>query len=121
MKGRTKLIHKINGGNMAFSRSLEIKTLQQMITMYCHAHHSTSRNELCADCSALFEYAGQRIDKCFYGDDKPVCSQCTVHCYKPEMREKIKAVMQYSGPKMMWTSPILSLRYMYRKLFKSNI
>ncbi len=55
---------------MAFSRSLEIKTLQQMITMYCHAHHSTSRNELCADCSALFEYAGQRIDKCFYGDNK---------------------------------------------------
>ena len=106
---------------MAFSRPLEIKTLQKMIMMYCHTMHNPKSHELCADCRKLFMYAEQRIDKCFYGDDKPVCSKCTVHCYKPEMREKIKVVMQYSGPRMMGKSPILSLRYMYRKIFKSNI
>jgi len=106
---------------MAFSRPLEIITLQKMIMMYCHARHNPKSDDLCADCMKLFAYAEQRIDKCFYGDDKPVCSKCTVHCYKPEMREKIKVVMQYSGPRMMWKSPILSLRYLYRKIFKSNI
>lgn len=106
---------------MAFSRTLEIKTVQEMIRMYCHAMHSTTNDELCGDCMNLLTYAEQRIDKCFYGDDKPVCSKCTVHCYKPEMREKIKEIMRYSGPKMMWKSPVLSLRYMYRKIFKSNI
>jgi hypothetical protein len=106
---------------MAFSRPLEIKTVQKMISMYCHAMHHTKNDELCIDCMELFKYAGQRIDKCFYGDDKPVCSKCTVHCYKPEMREKIKEIMRYSGPRMMWKSPILSLRYMYRKIYKSNI
>jgi hypothetical protein len=37
------------------------------------------------------------------------------------MRERIKEVMRYSGPKMPWKSPVLSLRYMYRKRFKSNV
>jgi hypothetical protein len=105
---------------MAFSRPLEIKTVQKMIGMYCNAMHHTKNDELCGDCMKLFTYAEQRIDKCIYGDDKPVCSKCTVHCYKPEMREKIKEIMQYSGPRMMWKSPVLSLRYMYRKIFKSN-
>ncbi|MDD4200951.1 MAG: nitrous oxide-stimulated promoter family protein [Eubacteriales bacterium] len=106
---------------MAFSRHLEIKTIQKMIMMYCHDQHNTKKDELCYNCMKLFKYAEQRIDKCFYGDNKPVCSKCTVHCYKPEMRARIKEVMQYSGPRMMWKSPILSLRYMYRKTFKSNI
>lgn len=106
---------------MAFSRQLEIKTVQEMIVMYCQAHHQTKNNELCTECQELFSYARQRIDKCFYGDDKPVCSKCPVHCYKPEKREKIKTVMQYSGPRMIKRRPILSLRYLYRKKFKSNV
>lgn len=106
---------------MAFSRRLEINTLQKMIAMYCHAMHDTAGSHLCGDCVELLGYAKKRIDKCFYGDDKPVCSKCQVHCYKPEMREKIKEVMRYSGPQMMYKSPVLSIRYLYRKLFKSNM
>jgi hypothetical protein len=37
------------------------------------------------------------------------------------MRERTTEVMRYSGPKMPWKSPVLSLRYMYRKRFKSNV
>lgn len=100
---------------MAFSRQLETETVRRMISIYCHDMHHTKKNELCSECSALFDYAQNRIDKCFYGDKKPVCSKCQVHCYKRGMRDRIKEVMRYSGPKMPWKSPILSLRYMYRK------
>lgn len=105
---------------MAFSRQLEVQTVLKMITMYCHKMHDGGKGQLCLECTDLFNYAERRIHRCPYGDDKPVCSKCKVHCYNPEMREKIKTVMQYSGPKMMLNSPILSLRYMYRKAFKSD-
>lgn len=105
---------------MAFSRRLEKETVQKMITIYCNEIHDTEKNELCNDCLDQFDYAKKRIDNCFYGDQKPVCSKCKVHCYQPEMRNKIKEVMRYSGPRMLLKSPVLSLRYIYRKMFKSN-
>lgn len=106
---------------MAYSRKLEARTLDKMIKLYCHDNHGSRAGELCSECAVLSRYAKQRIDGCFYGDLKPVCSKCQKHCYKRDMRETIKEVMRYSGPRMLWHSPILSLRYFYRKLFKSNI
>lgn len=106
---------------MAFSRKLEIKTLETMIKIYCQQKHGAKCNELCPQCTNLLSYAKKRIDNCVYGDQKPVCSKCKVHCYKSDMRESIKEVMKYSGPRMLGKSPLLSLRYFYRKLFKSNI
>ncbi|MEN6463345.1 MAG: nitrous oxide-stimulated promoter family protein [Syntrophomonas sp.] len=105
---------------MAFSRRLEIKTLKKMIMIYCQKMHGSGQDELCPKCKKLLNYAEMRVDKCIYGDNKPVCSKCKVHCYKPEMREEIKQIMKYSGPRMIFISPLLSIRYMYRKVFKSN-
>lgn len=105
---------------MAFSRRLEIKTLKKMIMIYCQKMHGSGQDELCPKCKKLLNYAEMRVDKCIYGDNKPVCSKCKVHCYKPEMREEIKQIMGYSGPRMIFISPLLSIRYMYRKVFKSN-
>jgi len=34
-----------------------------------------------------------------------------VHCFKPVMRDKIKAVMRYSGPRMLRTHPILAMNH----------
>ncbi|MGE5396756.1 MAG: nitrous oxide-stimulated promoter family protein [Chitinophagales bacterium] len=106
---------------MAFSRRLETETVRKMIMLYCHDKHNTSENILCPDCTSLFEYAQKRIDRCPYQDKKPVCSKCTVHCYKPKMKDEIKVVMRYSGPRMLWKSPVLSVRYFYRKIFKSRL
>jgi len=105
---------------VAFSRKLELDTIKKMISLYCQAKHGGSDQELCPECSKLCTYAKQRMDKCVYGDNKPVCSQCPVHCYKPAMREEVKKVMRYAGPRIMWHSPILTARYMYRKRFKSS-
>jgi hypothetical protein len=105
---------------MAFSRRLELKTMQRMLQIYCSGQHRTAAAELCADCRQLLKYAGQRLDKCPFGEDKPVCSQCPVHCYQPDVREQVKRVMRYSGPKMLARSSILTVRYMYRKKFRST-
>jgi hypothetical protein len=106
---------------VAFSRKLELDTINKMIRLYCQDKHARSDQDLCPECSQLFTYAEQRMDKCVYGDNKPVCSQCPVHCYKPAMRTEVKKVMTYAGPRMIWYHPILSIRYMYRKRFKSTL
>ncbi len=105
---------------MAFSKSLEKDTVRKIISIYCHDKHKAEAPGLCSECQPLLEYAERRIDQCVYGDDKPVCAECSVHCYKTEMRVKIKEVMGYAGPKMLARSPVLTVRYLFRKIFKSK-
>ncbi len=79
--------------------NLEVRTLVAMIRIYCRAHHGTAKG-LCAECAGLSDYACQRIEKCPFGHSKPVCSKCAVHCYEAVMREQIRGVMRYAGPRM---------------------
>jgi hypothetical protein len=85
-----------------------------MIRIYCRARHGTKKNQLCGACSELLAYAEQRIAHCPFGADKPVCNQCPVHCYQTEMRARIKSVMGYAGPRMIWQHPVLALRHVIR-------
>ena len=45
-------------------------------------------------------------------ETKTFCSACKVHCYKPEMREQIRTVMRWSGPRMLFVHPVLAIRHM---------
>ncbi len=78
-----------------------------MISIYCRDNHHGSA--ICADCEALLDYAAERLSRCPFGENKPTCAKCPVHCYKPEMREKIRSVMSYAGPLMIFRHPLLSL------------
>jgi hypothetical protein len=89
---------------------IEKQTVMAMITVYCRGH---GHKLPCAECEALQDYALQRLDKCPYGNEKPACKDCPIHCYKPAMREKIKEVMRYSGPRMLWNYPWLSVRHKF--------
>lgn len=88
----------------------EKNTVETMIRMYCRAHHGGE--ELCPACSELRGYAFERIGRCPHGSDKPRCDRCTTHCYKPEMRESIRTVMRYSGPRMMLHHPVMAVRHL---------
>ncbi len=88
----------------------ELKTVEAMIGLYCSGIHG--EKTLCSECSDLLEYARSRLEKCPYGKDKPACARCPVHCYRPPMREKIRAVMRYAGPRMIYRHPLLALRHM---------
>ncbi len=92
----------------------EIRTIRAMITIYCRDRHAAS--ELCPDCRELLDYAAERIHKCAVRPRKPVCSLCSIHCYKPAMREKVRDVMRYAGPRMLTRHPILALRHWAHKI-----
>jgi len=51
----------------------------------------------------------ERIDECAFRAQKPACSKCSVHCYKPVMRERVRHVMRYAGPRMLVHHPILTI------------
>ena len=84
------------------------KLIPVMIRKYCKGNHGTEKGCLCDECTELTAYALQRLEHCPFKENKSFCSACKIHCYKPEMREKIRKVMRYSGPRMIWTHPIWS-------------
>lgn len=92
-------------------REREKHVVSQMIALYCRKNHGT-RGQLCPECAALADYAHARSDKCPFMEQKTFCSNCTVHCYKPEMREQIRKVMRFSGPRMMLYHPVLAVRHL---------
>ncbi|HVO39281.1 MAG TPA: nitrous oxide-stimulated promoter family protein [Spirochaetia bacterium] len=91
----------------------EHKTVRAMIQLYCANLHGC-RNTLCPECRALADHAAGRLDACRFGDGKPACSACPVHCYAPGMREAIRRVMRYSGPRMIVTHPIMAFHHLLK-------
>ena len=100
-------------------REKEKQIVDLMIHLYCRKKHKTveKHKELCDECEKLRDYAAMRVDKCPFMETKTFCSNCRVHCYKPQMREKMKQVMRYAGPRMLLYSPGAALRHMMESLF----
>jgi hypothetical protein len=89
----------------------ERRTIDVMVHIYCHAHHSTKGADLCEECTGLLDYAFARLEKCRYQDEKPACADCPIHCYKPDMRERVRKVMRYAGPRMLLRHPVLAIAH----------
>ena len=87
----------------------EFRTMGKMVGIYCTAHHGA--RDLCEDCSKFLDYAEVRLEKCPYGEDKPTCANCPVHCYKTEYREHAKRIMRYAGPRMLLRHPLLTIAH----------
>ena len=92
-------------------REKEKSVVSLMIALYCRKQHHPEAGALCSDCEALRDYAFSRTDSCPFMEQKTFCSSCKVHCYQPEMREKIRAVMRFSGPRMLLYHPITAIRH----------
>jgi len=91
-----------------------------MVALYCRKNHGRDVL-LCSSCTSLLEYALTKLANCMLQPDKPVCSNCTIHCYIPQQREAIRRVMRFSGPRLMFRHPVISLAYlMKKKLRKKN-
>lgn len=89
----------------------EYKTIKAMIRIYCKAHHK-SDELLCESCDQLLRYAHKRLMHCPFQHNKPTCGNCLIHCYKPDMKDKIIGVMRFSGPRMIYHHPLMALRHM---------
>ncbi len=94
----------------------ETKTARLMIELYCRGFHGGET--LCDKCLALADYCARRMARCPFGVDKPACSDCTIHCFNPDMRAQIREVMRYAGPRMTWRHPLLAVAHLKRKIWK---
>jgi hypothetical protein len=93
-----------------------------MVRMYCRDHHAGGTEAgaahasgaagLCPSCSALLDYSLARVAECRFGGEKPPCGRCSVHCFRPLMREQIRTVMRYSGPRMIRRHPCLAIKHL---------
>ncbi|MFH0850665.1 MAG: nitrous oxide-stimulated promoter family protein [Candidatus Bathyarchaeota archaeon] len=87
------------------------RVLAKFIEVYCRTKHRDAdktvheydpviRPALCPDCHELLSYSIRRRELCPQ-DPKPTCKNCEIHCYRPEMRTRIRGVMRHSGMHMI--------------------
>jgi hypothetical protein len=105
----------------------ELRTLEAMTAIYCRDHHgggdaagtpdAGAAPALCASCRELMNYAAKRLAVCPYGEDKPVCAKCKIHCYGPAPREEVRVIMRYAGPRMTLRHPWLALGHLLDKRY----
>ena len=93
----------------------EKKTITLMVDIYCQKKHGNKKGELCEECKELLEYAHKRLSFCKFGENKSTCSRGPIHCYKKDMKEKVKEVMKFSGPRLIIHNPIELVRHALNK------
>lgn len=93
-------------------REREKKTVEMMIGLYCKKNHGSLKGDLCEECGRLRDYAFERTDQCPFMESKTFCTNCQVHCYRKDMRERIRTVMRYSGPRMVLYHPVVAFRHL---------
>ena len=91
----------------------EKRTVGHMIGLWCRKNHGGK--ELCNECRELLDYSLARLEHCRFGNAKTKCHKGPVHCYRPDMREKIRTVMRFSGPRMLFYHPLEAMRYLLSK------
>lgn len=90
----------------------EKKTIALMINIYCKKKHK-SKDGLCEECQELLNYANTRLSNCKFGEEKTTCGKCPIHCYKKDMKKKVKQVMKFSGPRLILYNPIEVIRHLF--------
>jgi len=90
----------------------ERQTLAAMVRLHCRDRHG-ARGALCGECQALLDYALERLARCPFQAAKPTCLHCPIHCYRPDRRQAVRAVMRYAGPRMLWRHPLLALCHLW--------
>lgn len=98
----------------------DTRLLGDFSVIYCRGKHTQARRAplesdgatlgvygrkapvVCEECAELLRYAEKRRAYC-PKDPKPFCSYCDTHCYTASMREQMRDVMRYAGPRSMFS------------------
>lgn len=91
----------------------EKRVVSHMIGLYCK--RKLKCGEMPQEYKELEAYAHKRLDGCKFGDKKPACKRCPIHCYRPDMRQKIRDVMRWAGPRMLIYDPIAAIKHIFNK------
>ena len=114
-----------DGADLDARRAEESEMVSEMIALWCRGHHAGVPRaagapvirlghrdvELCPECAELRAYALGRIGRCPHMGTKTFCSVCPTHCYRRDMRERIREVMRWSGPRMLLYRPGPAIRH----------
>ncbi|MDD2521680.1 MAG: nitrous oxide-stimulated promoter family protein [Anaerolineaceae bacterium] len=98
-----------NSVNLKFVQQ-EQTTITSMIRIYCRSKHRKGAG-LCPQCQELLDYANERVSRCMFLPEKPVCANCPVHCYQASYRERVREVMRFAGPRLIFRDPIAVIRH----------
>ena len=76
--------------SVARRREREMRTISQMVALFCAAHHGSAERlerahcgeRVCSECAQLDAYAVMRTRRCRKMDVKTSCDECENHCYR---------------------------------------
>lgn len=103
---------------MASNADKDRKTLEAIGLIYCRAHHeSASKDEagLCPSCREAVDATLERAQNC-PNDHDGNCQDCDIKCQRGEAQERIKRIMRYSAPRMLFRHPLMTFEYLRKKL-----
>ena len=105
-------------------RKKEEYIVTQMIAIYCRKNHrdlyDRRTKKLCPECEQIAKYSVERSEHCPHIKEKTFCSNCTTHCYSPQMRDKIKKIMRFSGPRIILYHPVLAIWHLVCTIAQRN-
>jgi hypothetical protein len=91
----------------------DLKILTNFVRVYCGAKHEARTREvaglsaesgeeilLCWECAGVLEHAMEKRLNCPL-EPKPSCRKCHIHCYGKDYRARIRAIMAFSGRRMI--------------------
>ncbi|HHB1427569.1 TPA: nitrous oxide-stimulated promoter family protein [Serratia odorifera] len=93
-------------------RQRELKTVTHMIQRYQQANAPQEEERY----RLLAEYTKNRLERCYFQEQKPSCQKCPIHCYQPVYRQEIKRVMRWAGPRMVFYAPLTTLLHLLDNL-----
>ncbi|MDD2805148.1 MAG: nitrous oxide-stimulated promoter family protein [Elusimicrobiales bacterium] len=93
---------------MARDLKTELETLKKMAGLHCRARHGGA--PLCPDCRELLAAAAEVLRRC-PRDPKPACRKCPAPCWPPALRERLRELMRYAGPRLPLRHPLLALKH----------
>lgn len=112
-RGETKDLIRMRHHKKKNKIEEEKRIVKMMIEMYQnHLRKKKNSEEKAIDFDELLKYAYTRLDQCKFGEQKPLCKRCPIHCYHPEMKKKIQKVMRYSGPRMIFCYPLITIKHL---------
>ena len=96
-------------------------TLYAMAGIFCADHHAGQKDShgLCSECAETIAYSIERTKRC-PNEHKGNCEDCSIHCYQPEVRARIREIMAYAGPRMLTKHPIMTFFYLKKKLLNKH-
>ncbi|WP_455520983.1 nitrous oxide-stimulated promoter family protein [Parvimonas micra] len=97
-------------------RDREKKVISEMVKLYCRKNHK--KRELCDECKEVLNYSLKRIDNCQCVETKLFCSSCKFSLYSPRDKEKVKQIMKFSGPRILFHHPLLVISHMLSRFKK---